>query len=74
MFSCSGSSTYIYLTLVVLSGGSALMTNHMTDPMTGDKSGSIVDHMADPMNSCGVFFLSGFLSSIVVFFGNNHNP
>ena len=49
MFSCSGSSTYIYLTLVVLSGGGALMTNHMTDPMTGDKSDSIVDHMADPM-------------------------
>ena len=30
--------------------------------------------MADPMNSCGVFFLSDFLSRIGVFFGNNHNP
>ena len=44
-------------------------------------SDSIVDYMADPMTdlmtdpwTLVVFFLSGFLSSIVVFFGNNHNP
>ena len=55
------------------------MTDPMTDPMTGDKSDSIVDHMADPMTDLMtdpgtlvvVFFLSGFLSSIGVFFGIN---